>query len=530
MEDNEPLLTQPGSPSSTGTQSARSCNSANREVVPHSMDNMEMHMDTQSNSQTLPPIPPLFVPNENKSRSKIHTSLPFPPSKYEQILGNSAESSSSSDDEESSLSSSDSSTSDILVKRDKNIARHKWFMSQLDIKYRTAPMNNGKISGNVVEDVEQDEVDIGEDTVPKGMLLKRRHGCVPLARTDSPSIRQNGIKRLRHLYPFREHQINTLSCLIDASIGQIREGQRSGSTFVPAPIFVSGPTGTGKTSVVRDVINTVKEGKSSWLEYAYVNCSILEPSSIDRLVSFAISQLVPCKRNTSNRKQRKRKRKRRVQRLPALRSGSLTGAVSSDPQPLDANHSNGSFFDRTRIGHETASRGAPDSWPTDSATSTELKLQNPSSLPGEGYRRSQPERKVSLSCQQTRIRQPDLFSPQRDAKSQLIDTVWTLHSVVSSFGRTLQPAFGRNGKKSAVLVLDHADRLLSLSMKKIPNDQTNYLSELLVLPKAMELNLTIIVISNNCCLDSSRKWKYEVLGLRTCRLLMKVSFVIFQQV
>ena len=511
MEEIEPLLTQPGSPSSTGTQSARSWNSANRELVPLSMGIVEMHTVTQSKIQTRSPISPLLVRNEDESRSKIHMSPPFSPSTYEQILGNSAESSSSSDDEQSSLSSSDSSTSDILVKRDRNIARHQRFMSQLDAKYCTVPINNGTISGNIMGDVERDEVDIVEDTVPKGMLFNRLHRCVPLAKTDSPPFRQNGLKRLRNMYPFREHQINTLSSLIDASIGQTLECQRSGSAFVPAPIFVSGPTGTGKTSVVRDVIKSVKEGKSSRLNHAYVNCSILDPSSIDRLVSFAISQLVPCTRITSNRKQRKRKRKSRVQILPALRSGSLTGTTSSNLQPLDSNHSNDSIVDRPLKGHETASWGASEPLPTAGETSI-LKPPNPGSLLGEGYRRSQPERKVCLSGQKTRTRQPDLFSPQRDAKSHLIDTVWTLHSVVSSFGRTLQPAFGRNGKKSAVLVLDHADRLLSLSMKKIPNDQTNFLSELLVLPKEMELNLTIIVISNNCCLDSSRKWEYKFLA------------------
>ncbi len=76
-----------------------------------------------------------------------------------------------------------------------------------------------------------------------------------------------------------------------------------------------------------------------------------------------------------------------------------------------------------------------------------------------------------------------------------------------------------------VLILDKAEELLSLSSgikkRKRKNDSqggghsstssatpasssTNYLSELLLLPKIMKLNITVIVISNYSTLDKTR--------------------------
>jgi hypothetical protein len=60
------------------------------------------------------------------------------------------------------------------------------------------------------------------------------------------------------------------------------------------------------------------------------------------------------------------------------------------------------------------------------------------------------------------------------------------------------------------LILDHAERLLSLSARKKKNEKTNFLAELLLLPKVMKLNLTVIIISTHSTLNDSRKCRKGV--------------------
>lgn len=84
------------------------------------------------------------------------------------------------------------------------------------------------------------------------------------------------------------------------------------------------------------------------------------------------------------------------------------------------------------------------------------------------------------------------------------DTVETSHSAVVAFGRSLQRYFGGGCQRAAVLVLDHAERLLTLSARKKSSDKANCLAELLLLPKVMRLNLTIVVVSRYSLLYGTR--------------------------
>ena len=98
------------------------------------------------------------------------------------------------------------------------------------------------------------------------------------------------------------------------------------------------------------------------------------------------------------------------------------------------------------------------------------------------------------------------------------DDVETNKSAVMALGRSLHRYYGSGVTRGTttnvgILVLDNAEELLSLSSsgkKKMKNSggrvgATNYLSELLLLPKVMKLNVTIIVISNYVTLDMTRK-------------------------
>jgi hypothetical protein len=80
-----------------------------------------------------------------------------------------------------------------------------------------------------------------------------------------------------------------------------------------------------------------------------------------------------------------------------------------------------------------------------------------------------------------------------------------------AFGRVLVPLFGSSSLRStlnvqpgsAFFVLDHADRLFSLSPKQVI-ESNNFLAQLLLLPQVMGLNLTFIIVSRSTLLDSSR--------------------------
>ena len=102
------------------------------------------------------------------------------------------------------------------------------------------------------------------------------------------------------------------------------------------------------------------------------------------------------------------------------------------------------------------------------------------------------------------------------------ENVETSHSsAVMSLGRSLQRYYGSGeGSPSSsskhrmqyvgILVLDKAEELLSLSSvgkKKTGATTSNFLSELLLLPKIMKLNITVIVITNYATLDMTRKYK-----------------------
>jgi len=95
--------------------------------------------------------------------------------------------------------------------------------------------------------------------------------------------------------------------------------------------------------------------------------------------------------------------------------------------------------------------------------------------------------------------------------SAAITTTTTTHRSLfqtpMAFGRAVSRFCGVSNYGSriyggcAFLVIDHADKLFSLSSE---DRNGNFLSQLLLLPKVMELNLTIVVITNNVLLEFTR--------------------------
>jgi hypothetical protein len=91
-----------------------------------------------------------------------------------------------------------------------------------------------------------------------------------------------------------------------------------------------------------------------------------------------------------------------------------------------------------------------------------------------------------------------------------VEPIARSHGAPMAFGRVLVPLFGSSSLRaipniqpgSAFVVLDHAERLFSLS----PNqsiEANNFITQLLLLPQVMGLNLTFILVSRSTLLDSS---------------------------
>jgi Cdc6-like AAA superfamily ATPase len=409
------------------------------------------------------------------------------------------------DSDESSASSEEYITLTLPERRLRNEARNKEFMAQLNHKYKTYDVHRDTVELEE-QQLDYDEGESGNNPsgAPQGMLFKtnlNRHGAWDCHNHNNNNSNNQGaspmttrnpgdeLDRLKNDYPCRASQIDLLTSLIGTSIAQgiLRSNQESSNgnaPYVPAPIFITGPGGTGKTSVVQDVIESLRTHQrcDTRVASAYINCGILEPSSIERLVSSAFSQLDPSDQQNSIQAQRKKRHKKRGRStnlpLAAESSAGQEPKTSLLPDPGDVARNDATGSVSATKAHRNR-QGGRDTEP----------------IAGAGGLKSA-ESKFDLE-----------MAPERNSsKSSHKDASWTMHSVVGSFGRALQPICGRESKKcSAILVLDNADRLLSLSMKKLANERTNFLGEILLLPKAMELNLTVIFISTNCCLSSSRK-------------------------
>mmetsp|Transcript_2491 Transcript_2491/g.2776 ORF Transcript_2491/g.2776 Transcript_2491/m.2776 type:complete len:363 (+) Transcript_2491:583-1671(+) len=128
-----------------------------------------------------------------------------------------------------------------------------------------------------------------------------------------------GIHYLEHKYPHRQQQIKQLMALLSGTISIAssisQDNQSHNQVYVPSPIFCTGSKSTGKTTIVCDVIEVVsylsqqkkiqQQQKSVrevpvHVQPAYVDCSIVEPSTIERLVHSIYKQLRPASSSSSS--------------------------------------------------------------------------------------------------------------------------------------------------------------------------------------------------------------------------------------
>jgi hypothetical protein len=103
--------------------------------------------------------------------------------------------------------------------------------------------------------------------------------------------------------------------------------------------------------------------------------------------------------------------------------------------------------------------------------------------------------RVSLSAL-SKDYSPEPKAPLQDSTVSMPTTVW-------KFGCAIKSLLGTN---CSVLVLDHAERLLSFETGNDARGHINFLSQILLLPRILELNLTVILITKSALLGQSRKF------------------------
>lgn len=180
------------------------------------------------------------------------------------------------DDSDERSVSSDSSDDDSQPQRLSYIERRSLRMQRNDKRLKTLGLHKStpkkRKNTAVIEQVKSPRhVD-----APRGMLLP--------ARTVST--------RLDERYPHRGDEIRALSCLLYHTPG-----------IIPPPILVTGQSGVGKTSLVKDVV------QRSMRTSAYVDCEILEKRSIEFILDSIYHQWEKALVNPKRRKRNSGKKK-----------------------------------------------------------------------------------------------------------------------------------------------------------------------------------------------------------------------------
>lgn len=320
---------------------------------------------------------------------------------------------------------------------------------------------------------------------------------------------ESRLDKIRKQYPGRDSQIFSLSSLVQTTVNATACHQNSDEVFVPPPIFVQGMAGTAKTSIVREIVqiftafpsNQKSANQKPPVGSAYINCATISPSSIDTLVESAFHQIVRSFEVTTQERPTNMKRKLR------LRLNGLT-VPEKKIRKLESQHITSVEGDEF-----------------DEAMDEEMEER----IEENRRQMSQGPREDASA-----IRKPDSRKRTRDVKKLVLDTPnsWPAPSVTPqvqkslfgksssrshdapvAFGRALRPLIGdtvvssdRKGSGCAILILDHAEKLMTLAPKRtMPRIQSNYLAQMLLLPKELRLNLLVICISKSSLLHHSRK-------------------------
>lgn len=408
-----------------------------------------------------------------------------------------------SDDDSSSSSDEDGNDIHQLSLKERmlrNQTRNAEFLRSLNEKYQEqipAALKRSRASRKRKINTET-KYDVEADRKPRGMLRKVQ-ATTSLSKESNSRTLGERLRSLMAQYPHRESQIHHLAALLHGSVGACHTTPKGSLALqVPAPIFISGPPSTGKTSVVKDVVKALHNER---LHSAYIHCETLEPSSVERLVSDAYRQLratMDIQHHHSGWPKRRR-------------LGSSSKKLPHSPMmPTKGNKI---------LSPKSTSAAKVAAARKENAPANLAKLISDFDTAQDANPRLQPRRVVKeaikpaqinlISSKSQKLRKLSKVKGKGSSIEQKShhhddEQVESSHSAVVAFGRSLQQHFGPGSGRSAVLILDHAERLLRLSARKKANEKSNCLAELLLLPKVMQLNLTIVLISQYSLLHHTR--------------------------
>ena len=395
------------------------------------------------------------------------------------------------------------------------------------------------------------------------------------------------VEEVGNRFPHREAQIRLLCSVFERTMRQTGgvvgvDGRSSTSmptadddistssngTFVPSPMFVTGPSGVGKTSVVRDILQCLKRrhgdtssslilspslqkqqkqkssiAKAGGVGMGYINCSTLEGSTAGAFLEEAYKQILRSFFSSSSRKPSKRSRKRKRHGATSPKrlqknSGTNAGATNGEHIPApDVNGQNGTVVGKQdEIKPPAIENGNGKNIsisPAKAPASRYVPLDDEEIDPiidrddeeegfGDIEDQIEQQKKEHLRTKIATQRSDSLVGGAGGTRPEDSTLSTKRHHAITTpadFGRALLPLCGGPDNlvsKSrycgcAFLVLDHADRLLSMTAKQnspynaiSKDERNNLLSQLLLLPRVMGLNLTIVVLTSNSLLEFGR--------------------------
>lgn len=388
------------------------------------------------------------------------------------------------DGEESLSSSSDEEAQEaslsLLERRAINDKRNDALLSRLGLDYGFVKRKSKKNKRGAAQ-LDQG-APVGEEGEPmdrhtptaavkRGMLLARRA---------DDSSRSSCISSTARTFPYREAQIRKLSALL-----------MSTENF-SAPIMISGPSGSGKTAVVRSCVEQARRRttitttkRATNMIHAHVDCAALDAPSMDEVTRSAYHQIeLQITGTLAHKKRRKR-----------TSAGNKTNTQADDDDDDNDDdgddnddENNNSHFVSSKPGArqpKTSFRDKVATEGTDGEDDPEERIERNRS------RRRKRKRSAKKSAS---VNVPKSSS---EVSLSLITCVW-------NFGCMLDALMTE--QHSCILVLDHAERVLSFQSNQ--KDGVNFLSQILLLPRVLGLNLTIVVISQSVLLGQTRKSQY----------------------
>jgi hypothetical protein len=416
---------------------------------------------------------------------------------------------------------------------------------------------------------------MGEQNHPRGMILptKYNHG----------SLQVRGRTMLSDFYkqfPHRKREIVLLNSLLKNAVRQAQvpiEMDECGNvlnSFCPSPIFVHGPSGTGKSTIVRQIVKHVEReassrmrnqtnresssgnvnGDSARVSTAYVNCKTIEPygSGASAVLQNLYRQLEQgfcessnddCNNNDDDDDDINAvvgSKENHVESFVLKSSMSLDLDTDDDSLirtsssfvvskrirdddcsdiPIDVDVDQDSLHhvhkdhDEEDMIEYYAAKERKGLFQKDPEMTSSVKSFTKSSSNRNHVGTKRTRRSARLMVEHSL--ESSFKSKSRDptyvSSTSRMESTNNSSSTTVSFGRSIAKFCGVSKYNSfssgcAFIVLDHAEELLSFSHNRQKgNIHTNFLSELLLLPKTMKLNLTVIAITDKLMLEQSSK-------------------------